>query len=80
MFAMTATQEINLQPSHVKAYRFIEKYINSKIVSPEICEVARGVNITERHAYRIIGDLVALGYVSRSKHKKRSMKIEKPLQ
>lgn len=71
--------EINLQPSHVKAYRFIEKYIKSKIVSPEIHEVATGVTITERHAYRVINDLVQLGYVSRSKHKKRSLKIEKPL-
>lgn len=71
--------EINLQPSHVKAYRFIEKYIAKNVVSPEISEIASGVKITIRHTYRIVDDLKVLGYISKDSFKKRSIKIEKPL-
>lgn len=74
------TENINLQPSHVRAYRFIEKYIKKNIVSPEIKEVAVGIKITERQTYRLIDDMKALGYLSNEMYKKRSLKIAKPLQ
>ncbi len=72
-------EKINLQPSHVAAYRFVEKYRKNKFFSPEIKEVAKGVGVTERQGYRIIDDLVALGYMTREKRKKRSIQIVRPL-
>lgn len=72
-------EKINLQPSHVQAYRYIEKYRKQHFFSPEIKEIAKHVTVTERQAYRLIDDLVMLGYVSREKRKKRSLKITKPM-
>jgi len=76
---MEKKAEINLQPSHVKAYRYIQKYVKKNIVAPEIAEIASGIKLTVRHTYRIIDDLQDLGYISKDSHKKRSIKIEKPM-
>lgn len=71
--------EINMQPSHILAYRFVEKYIKKNIVSPEAKEIADKISLTSRHVYRLIDDLVALGYFTKVSHKKRSIKIIKQL-
>ena len=72
--------KINLQPVHIKAYRFIEKYINKNVVSPEMQEISTGVKCTLRHTYRVIDDLCALGYLEKETYRRRSIKISKPLQ
>lgn len=77
---MSKKQEIHLQPSHVAAYRFIEKYMKRKIVAPEILDISRALQITDRQVYRVLDDLQSLGYISRELHKKRSIKILKPMQ
>ena len=71
--------KINLQPVHIQVYRFIEKYVAKNIISPELEEVSKGIKITIRHTYRVVDDLCMLGYLSRSKYKRRSVKILKPL-
>lgn len=76
---MKTKTETNLQVSHVKAYNFIQKYITKNIVSPEISEISKGIAMTLRHTYRVVGDLVVNGYLSRDSHKKRSIKILKPM-
>lgn len=72
-------EKINLQPSHINAFRFTEKYIAKHIVSPEIEEISTGIKLTLRQTYRVLDDLCALGYMSREAYKKRSLKIVKPL-
>ena len=72
-------KEIQLQPSHVKAYRFIEKYTKKNIVSPEVSEIAKGIGMSERQTYRAIDDLQELGFVSKVPYTPRSIKIVKPL-
>lgn len=72
-------KEINLQPSHVKAYRFIEKYTSKNLYGPEMLEISASIHSSPRQTYRIINDLKKLGYVSRTPHVPRSIKVIKPL-
>lgn len=72
--------KIHLQPVHIKAYRFIEKYIKKEIVSPEMDEISKGIKCTLRHTYRVIEDLCVLGYLEKETYRRRSIKILKPLQ
>ena len=72
-------EKINLQPSHINAHRFISKYVEKNIVSPQIDEVARGIKLTTRQTYRVIDDLVTLGYVTKELYKKRSLRVVRPL-
>ena len=73
-------EKITLQPGHIKAYRFVEKYITKNIISPEMKEISKGIKLTIRHTYRIIDDLCVLGYLERIQYRRRSLKILKPLQ
>lgn len=72
--------KIILQPGHIKAYRFVEKYIIKNVISPEMEEIAKGIKITIRHTYRIIDDLCVLGYLEREQYRRRSIRIIKSLQ
>lgn len=72
-------KKIYLQESHIKIYRFIEKYIQKKVMAPEILEIAKGAKVTDRHVYRVLDDLQTLGYISRGGFKKRSIQIIKEL-
>lgn len=72
-------EEIILLPSHIQVYNFIKRYIERNIVSPETKEIAKGIKYEERQVYRVIDDLVSLGYLSKKKHYRRGIKIEKEL-
>lgn len=72
--------KIILQPGHIKAYRFIEKYIAKNIISPEMEEISKGIKVTIRHTYRVVDDLCVLGYIEREPYRRRSIKIVKALQ
>lgn len=72
--------KIILQPGHIKAYRFVEKYIAKNIISPEIGEISKGIKVTVRHTYRVVDDLCVLGYLKREPYRRRSIEILKPLQ
>ena len=72
-------EEIVLQPSHIKVYNFIKSYIDKKIVSPDVIEIANGVKYESRHVHRLVDDLVALGFLSKLKFRKRSIKIVREL-
>lgn len=72
--------KINLQPVHVNAYRFIEKYIKKNVVSPEMQEISKGIKCTLRHTYRVVDDLCALGYLEKETYRRRSIQLRKPLQ
>lgn len=72
-------KQIVLLPSHIKVYNFITRYIDKKIVSPEVSEIAKGIKYQERQVHRLVEDLVSLGYLSKRKHYRRSIKIEKEL-
>lgn len=74
------SSKIILQPGHIKAYRFLEKYITKNVISPEIEEIAKGIKVTVRHTYRIIDDLCVLGYLEREQYRRRSIRIIKSLQ
>lgn len=76
---MKDENKIYLQESHVKVYRFIEKYMKKKVIAPEILEIAKAAKLTDRHVYRILDDLQQLGYISRGGYAKRAIKIEKEL-
>jgi len=76
---MKKKAEIHLLPSHVKTYRFIEKYIQKNIVAPEINEISLGIHMSIRQTYRALSDLQKLELISRSQHKTRSIVILKPL-
>lgn len=71
--------KINLQPSHIRAYNFIAKSRAKNLYSPDMDEVAKGIKLTPRQAYRVVDDLIALGYMSKEMYKRRSLKILKPL-
>ena len=72
-------EKIVLQPAHVAAFNYIKKYMSTKVFAPEIAEIAKAIKLTNRHAYRLIDDLVSLGVISREKRRKRSIKIIKEL-
>lgn len=72
--------KINLQPAHIRAYRFVEKYIAKNIVAPEMEEIAKGIKLTLRHTYRVVEDLCVLGFMEKESYRRRSLKIIKPLQ
>lgn len=74
-----SVEKINLQPAHIRAYRFVEKYVSKNIVAPEMEEIAKAIKLTLRHTYRIIDDLRTLGYLTKEAHKRRSIKIVRPL-
>lgn len=71
--------KIILQPSHVAAFRYIERFRKDHHFSPEIKEIAKAIKLNDRQVYRIVDDLVLLGYVSREHRKKRSIKILKQM-
>lgn len=73
------TENIILLPSHVKVYRFVEKYMKEHIVSPQVDEISKSIKMTSRQVYRLINDLCALGYMSKQAYKQRSLSIEKDL-
>jgi len=75
-----AKEKINLQPAHIKAYRFVEKYTSKNIIAPEMEEISKGIKLTLRHTYRVIEDLCVLGYLEKEPYRRRSIKILKPLQ
>lgn len=75
----TKDEKIYLQPSHVRVYRFIEKYIEKNVISPEVKEICKGVRVAGRHVYRILADLEKLGYIKRDNYRKRSIQIAKEL-
>jgi len=72
-------EKIILHPSHVKVYRYTEKFIAKNIFAPEINEIAKGISLTSRQVYRIVEELCILGYMAKDAYKKRSIRIEKPL-
>lgn len=72
--------KIHLQPVHIQAYRFVEKYIAKNVVSPEMEEISKGIKCTLRHTYRVVNDLCTLGYLEKETYRRRSIKILKPLQ
>ena len=74
-----SADKINLQPAHIKAYRFVEKYISKHIVAPEMEEISEGIELTLRHTYRVIDDLCTLKYLERTAYRRRSLKVLKPL-
>ena len=67
--------EITIQPSHVAVYRFIEKYMDKNIAAPQIKEIAVGIKLTPRQAYRLVEDLVLLGVLKKDAYKKRGLRI-----
>jgi hypothetical protein len=73
-------QNIVILPTHIKAYRFIEKYIKKNLYAPHKHEVAKGAGVTVRHIFRILEDLETLGYITMADATPRSIKIVKPLQ
>lgn len=74
------TSDIVLQPSHVKLFKFVEKYIATNIVSPQVDEIASAVKLTQRQCYRLIDDLCKLGYLEKKKYRTRGLKILFPLE
>ena len=70
-------KDIILLPSHIETFNFIKKFIEKNIYSPEISEVAEKIELTSRQAWRLINDLISLGYLSKTPHKKRSIKVER---
>lgn len=72
-------KNIILGPSHVKVQKYVSNYIKKNIYSPEIGEIAKGVKLTPRQTWRLIEDLISLRYLSKSPHKKRSLKVEREL-
>ena len=72
-------EKINLQLSHVRLYQFVEKYVNKHIVSPQMDEIAKGIELTLRQTYRLVDDLCTLGYLEKDTYKRRSLRILKPL-
>lgn len=77
---MKTARKIVLQPSHIRVYRFVEKYIGKNITSPHVHEIAAGIKLTHRQSYRLVEDLCELGYFSKMPYIKRSIVITKPLQ
>lgn len=75
----TTKERIVIQPSHVNAYRFIEKYMDKNIAAPEVTEIAKGIKLTPRQAYRIVDDLVAIGVLKKEPYKKRGIRIVQPI-
>lgn len=73
------SNKIILQPSHVKAFNFIKKYIERNVVAPEVPEIAAGIKATERHTHRLIDDLCSLGHLSKIPYRKRSISIVKDI-
>lgn len=71
--------EIILLPSHIKVYNFVVAYIKKNITSPEVREIAKGVKLEDRQVHRLIDDLCVLGFLSKKKFYKRSIKVEKEL-
>lgn len=74
-------EKINLQPSHIRVYRFVEKYIAKNIASPDVNDIAKAktVQLTPRQVYRLVDDLCVLGYLGKDAYKKRSLRVVKPL-
>ena len=71
--------EIILLPSHIKVYNFVVAYVKKHIVSPEAREIAKGVKLEDRQVHRLVDDLCVLGYLSKRKYFKRSIRVEKQL-
>lgn len=72
---MSKKLNIVIQPSHVKTYRYVEKYMDKNIAAPEVTEIAKGIGLTPRQTYRIVDDLVALGVFQKEPFKKRGLRI-----
>lgn len=70
---------IVILPAHIKAYRFIEKYIKKNVFAPTKEEIALGSKISVRHIFRILEDLQTLGYISMTEQTPRSIKVVKAL-
>lgn len=71
--------EINLQPAHVKAYRFIQKYLEKNLYSPNREEVQKVLGMSYRRTWSVVDQLIKWGYISNVHNKKRSFKILKEL-
>lgn len=72
-------EEVVLLPSHIKVYNFINLYIKKNIIAPTASEIAKGIKYEDRQVHRVVEDLCLLGYLSKKKHYRRGIKIEKEL-
>lgn len=72
-------KDIYLQPSHIKVYTFIDKYLKKNLFAPEVNEIATATKFSLKHAYRIVEELYGFGYISKIAYRKRSIRIIKPL-
>ena len=50
--------EINLQPAHVKAYRFIQKYLEKNLYSPNREEVQKVLGMSYRRTWSVVDQLI----------------------
>lgn len=70
-------KDIILLPSHIKTFNFVRKFIEKNTYSPELSEIAAKIELTPRQVWRLLNDLITLGYLSKTPHKKRSIKVER---
>lgn len=76
---METLKKFSLNESHVKVYKYVKRYYKMHQFSPTIDEIVDGTEISKRHLFRIIKDLVSEGYMSRKPFYKRGLKVEKDL-
>lgn len=70
-----------LQPLHVKAFRFIERYTEKNKYAPKLTDIADYLKpITLRQTYRIVDELCEMQYLSRTPYRLRSLKVERSLE
>ncbi len=50
---------------HIRVYKFIDKFITKYKFSPNYLRISKGVNVCNRHAYRLVEDLIKLGYLKK---------------
>lgn len=72
--------KVVLQPSHIKTFKFIEKYIAKNLYAPTTEEIASNVKVTGRQIFRILDDLVELGHIEKQFNRPRGLTIKKPME
>ena len=72
--------ELNILPSHVQVFEFVDSFIQENKFAPTRKEIAEGTGMSIRHVERIIRELFEAGYFeNKGDRKARNIKIARQL-
>jgi len=71
----TPKEPLPLTPKQIRVLTFIRNFINARGYSPTMQEIADTLGVSKVTAFDHVEELIAKGYLKRSRHKARSLRL-----